>query len=142
MESLLKKHETKLRFLLVGGTNTLIDFALLFILTALGVNKIVANIISTGIAFIFSFFANRQFTFKDSNKNVKRQFLYFTVITLFGLWIIQPLVILFVTNILSSTSLNDQLTLFIGKVIATVVSLIWNYLFYSKLIFKKSGESN
>ena len=103
MENLLKKHETKIRFLLVGGTNTLIDFGLLFLLTALGLNKLVANIISTGIAFIFSFFANRQFTFKDSSKNVKRQFIAFAAVTLSGLWILQPIIILIVTDSLKNT---------------------------------------
>ena len=140
MENLLKKHETKIRFLLVGGTNTLIDFGLLFLLTALGLNKLVANIISTGIAFIFSFFANRQFTFKDSSKNVKRQFIAFAAVTLSGLWILQPIIILIVTDSLKNTVPNDQASLFIAKIIATIVCLIWNYVLYSKLVFKKAGK--
>ena len=43
------------RFAVVGLVNTVIDFGLLFLLTFLGLPKITANTISTGLAFIFSF---------------------------------------------------------------------------------------
>ena len=46
-----------LRFALVGGINTAIDIGLLFGLTTLGLPKLAANTVSTGLAFIFSFFA-------------------------------------------------------------------------------------
>lgn len=136
MQQLLKKHETKVRFLLVGGTNTVLDFALLFLFTNLGLNRVVANIASTGIAFIFSFFANRKFTFKDSSKNVRRQFLVFAAVTLSGLWILQPIIILIATSFLDDVMSNNA-SLFVAKVIATGASLIWNYLLYSRLVFKK-----
>lgn len=43
------------RFAVVGLVNTVIDFGLLFLLTFLGLPKITANTVSTGLAFIFSF---------------------------------------------------------------------------------------
>lgn len=136
MQQLLKKHETKVRFLFVGGTNTVLDFALLFLFTNLGLNKVVANISSTGIAFIFSFIANRKFTFKDSSKDVRRQFIAFALVTLSGLWILQPIIILIATNFLDGT-MNSNASLFVAKVLATIVSLVWNYVLYSRLVFKK-----
>lgn len=139
MKPLLKKHETKVRFLLVGGTNTVLDFALLFLFTGLGLNKVVANIASTGIAFIFSFFANRKFTFKDSSKNVRRQFTVFALVTLSGLWILQPIIILIATNFLDGT-MDSNASLFVAKVLATLVSLVWNYILYSRLVFNKEGD--
>lgn len=139
MKPLLKKHETKVRFLLVGGTNTVLDFALLFLFTGLGLNKVVANIASTGIAFIFSFFANRKFTFKDSSKNVRRQFTIFALVTLSGLWILQPIIILIATNFLDGT-MDSNASLFVAKVLATLVSLVWNYILYSRLVFNKEGD--
>ncbi len=142
MESLLKKHETKLRFLIVGGSNTVLDFALLFLLTNLGLSKIVANTISTGTAFIFSFFANKKFTFKNTTKNLKRQLIAFTLVTLSGLWLLQPLIIWIATSFLESHITNEDLNLFIAKVIATAASMVWNYLLYSRLVFieEKKGE--
>lgn len=139
MKPLLKRHETKVRFLLVGGTNTVLDFALLFLFTGLGLNKVVANIASTGIAFIFSFFANRKFTFKDSSKNVRRQFTVFALVTLSGLWILQPIIILIATNFLDGT-IDSNASLFVAKVLATLVSLVWNYILYSRLVFNKEGD--
>lgn len=132
----LKKHAEKIRYVAVGLANTAIDFAVLFLLVHLGVDKLVANYISTSIALVFSFFVNRSFTFKSTSANKRRQFILFVVITLFGLWVLQPVVITLVSQVISSL-FNSGVVLFIAKVIATVASLVWNYLFYSRLVFKK-----
>ena len=122
------KNRQKIRFLLVGGTNTAIDFGLLFILNTLGLPRVPSNTISTGVAFIFSFFANRNFTFSANSGNIKKQMTLFIIVTLFGLWVIQPIVISLISNLL------------VGKIIATAVTLVWNYLFYSRLVFKKEAK--
>lgn len=137
MEQLLKKHAEKIRFIIVGGVNTALDFGILFLLTFLGLDKIVANYFSTGIALIFSFFANKSFTFKHKEGNAKKQFILFLVITLFGLWVIQPIIIWGSTTFLASYIPNEAVNLFVAKLIATVASLIWNYVLYSRIVFKK-----
>lgn len=137
MKDLLAQHAEKFRFALVGGFNTALDFGILFGLTALGVDKIPANYISTSVSFVFSFFANKTFTFKAKSGNAKREFLSFVIVTLIGLWILQPLVITAVSQLLEATSLDDTITLLIAKLIATIVSLIWNYILYSRVVFKK-----
>ena len=134
---LAKKHAEKIRFGIVGIANTALDFAILFLLVALGLDKIPANYISTGVAFIFSFFVNKSFTFKSKGGNVKKQFVIFIAISIVGLWIIQPLVITVISVALTHTGWVSGLILFIAKIIATVASLIWNYVFYSRLVFKK-----
>ena len=138
MEQLLKKHAEKIKFAIVGGANTVLDFGLLFLFTFLGVDKIIANYFSTGIALIFSFFANKSFTFKHKGGNAKKQFILFLVITLAGLWILQPIIIWVSTASLEAYLTNEALNLFVAKLIATIASLIWNYLLYSRLVFKKS----
>lgn len=137
MEKLLKKHADKFRFAIVGGANTALDFGILFFLTFLGMDKIVANYFSTGLSLIFSFFANKSFTFKHKEGNAKKQFALFLVITLIGLWVIQPLIIWGATAALETTITNDTANLFVAKLIATFASLIWNYVLYSKIVFKK-----
>ena len=137
---LLKKHAEKIRFGIVGIANTALDFALLFLLVALGLDKIPANYVSTGISFIFSFFVNKSFTFKSKNGNVKKQFALFIIITIIGLWVIQPLIITGVSALLVNTGWASAIILFVAKIIATFASLIWNYLFYSRLVFKKIEE--
>ena len=122
------KNRQKIRFLLVGGTNTAIDFGLLFILNSFGLPRVSSNTISTGVAFIFSFFANRNFTFSANSENIKKQMTLFIIVTLFGLWVIQPIIISLISNLL------------VGKILATAVTLVWNYLFYSRLVFKKEAK--
>lgn len=139
MDRLLKKHADKLRFAIVGGANTALDFIILFALTFAGMDRIAANYVSTSVSLVFSFFANKQFTFKDKTKTGKKQFILFVVITLIGLWVIQPLIIWIASNALASSITNQAINLFIAKLIATLASLTWNYLLYSRLVFKKSS---
>ena len=134
---LLKKHAEKIRFAVVGGANTALDFAILFTLVALGIDKIVANYISSGSALIFSFFVNKSFTFKNKSGNARKQFVLFIVVTIIGLWVIQPIIIIAITTALTGSGLNETIALFIAKIVATVASLIWNYLCYSRFVFKK-----
>jgi len=140
LQNLLKKHAEKLRFGLVGGANTAIDFGILFALVFLGVDKLVANFFSTGIAFVFSFYVNRSFTFKSTGGNTKKQFGLFLVITLFGLWVIQPAIIAATAWLLASSDLSKSIILLAGKLLATVATLIWNYILYSKFVFIKEGK--
>jgi putative flippase GtrA len=128
---------TKLRFGTVGAANTAIDFGLLFILRSLGLPVISANIISTTTAFCFSFFANKKYTFRSRGGNVKRELLLFVIVTLFGLWIIQNIIIQLSLWVLHTTTIPEETSLLIAKVIATLVSLVWNYIMYSRVVFKK-----
>ena len=141
MKPVLKKHGTKIRFALVGGINTLIDFGLLFAFSSLwGIPRGFSNILSTSVAFIFSFFANKRYTFKSTDKdNIVREMVLFAVVTLFGLWIIQSLIIHFLTPFIASFGLSDELSLFVAKLVATAASLIWNYILYSKVVFKSKS---
>lgn len=143
MQEIAKKHADKLRFTIVGSINTVIDFSILFALTTLfNVPKELANFISTFVAFLFSFFANKKYTFKSTSKNLKRQFLLFTAVTLFGLWVIQTIIITAITPVFTNLGVNKPAALLISKLIATVASLIWNYTLYSRVVFKKPKNSS
>ena len=143
MQEIAKKHADKLRFAIVGSINTVIDFSILFALTTLfNVPKELANFISTFVAFLFSFFANKKYTFKSTSKNLKRQFLLFTIVTLFGLWVIQTIIIAAITPVFTNLGINKPAALLISKLIATAASLIWNYTLYSRVVFKKTKNSS
>lgn len=137
MKKLLEKHAEKVRFAIVGGANTTIDFSILFILVLFGIDKLFSNFISTSVALVFSFFANKKFTFKSNDKSSYMDMLNFLVITLLGLWIIQPIIIYFIDSLFRPLHFNEFVVLFIGKCIATVATLIWNYLLYRKFVFSK-----
>lgn len=133
----MKNSSQKSRFVAVGGINTIIDFGILFLLKSLGIPVLTANIISTTTAFCFSFFANKKFTFKTIDTNIKREVILFIIVTLFGLWVLQTIVIKLVT-ILLSKYFPDYTVLFLAKVVATGVLLVWNYIFYSRVVFKQN----
>lgn len=127
----------KERFALVGIANTSIDFALLFIFKSLGLPVEISNILSTSAAFSFSFYANRKFTFKATGESLKREIPLFIIVTLTGMWGLQTLVLILLTPTMTDVFNSHNVGLFITKCIATGVTLVWNYIFYSRLVFKK-----
>ena len=60
-----------IRFLFVGGLNTLVGYGIYALLVYIGVNYLLANTISTIIGIAHSYLWNRFFTFKSKNKAIK-----------------------------------------------------------------------
>lgn len=129
-----------LRFGLVGLTATVIDFGLLFSLKNAGLPVISANIISTLLAFVFSFSANRKFTFRSTSKKLARQISRFIIVTLFGLWILQSIVIVAADPFISNLIDDQSLKLVIAKLLATIVSMTWNYIMYARVVFNDHDD--
>ena len=139
MKALLRKHATKVRFGLVGAANTALDFGLLLVLANFfAMPHVIANIVSSSIAFVSSFFANKKYTFKTTGQSVVREMILFTVVTLFGLWVIESAIIALLTPPIQAIVTNDTITLVIAKLVATLASLTWNYILYSRIVFKTS----
>ena len=137
-------------FALIGALNTLLDFAILFILKSIGLSLILANICSTTITFIISFSLNKKITFKSETQNKKdiaREMILFTIVTLFGLWVIQNIIISITKptiihyfgdiNVLFVNISQDNFAILTSKIIGTIFSLIWNFILYKKVVFKK-----
>jgi len=155
MKETLKNNAEKIRFVIVGVINTALDFGILFTLVALGLPAIASNFVSTSVAMTFSFFANKNYTFKSGGKSTGKQVVLFLAITIVGLWAIQPIIIQTIHillgpwftescivglfgDLLGSWFKPSYLVLFIGKVLATIVSLIWNYVMYRRYVFTKN----
>jgi putative flippase GtrA len=136
LRRLAARHAEKLRFGLVGVANTALDFVLLFAFVALGVNQYVANYLSTSLAIVFSYFMNRRFTFRSEGTK-RREVVPFVLVTLTGLWALQPALIWLVTEGLRHVVAQDYVVLFLAKLVATVGSLTWNYLLYSRVVFTR-----
>lgn len=131
----MKNKTQLLRFGVIGGVNTILDFGLLFFFQSLGLPISLANIMSTGIAFVFSFFANKNYTFHSTSSNILREMTLFIVVTLFGLWVIQTGIIQWILPFATNTLHNKDVALFASKLVATVVSMVWNYILYDRLVF-------
>ncbi len=134
----VKKAKKPLIFALIGVLNTVIDFGLLLFLGSIGLNRVVANTVSTGAAFIFSFFMNRKYTFQSNSKHIVREIILFITITLFGLWVIQNIIIWLLAPIfIAQFSASDEIATLVAKLFATIASLTWNYIMYDRVVFKK-----
>ncbi len=156
----LKKQVGK--FAIVGVINTLIDIAILNSLVFLGFTValmvvgqkfLIANIISVVIAMINSFILNKQWTFKTEEGNIYKQIFQFLAITIIGMFVIHqiifnalyyglPSISNFIVSIvhflkLSGIFSDSFIALNFAKIIAIIGSLIWNFIGYKFIVFKK-----
>jgi putative flippase GtrA len=147
------------RFIGVGVLNTLLDFTLLNILLAVfghGSNSTVVlyNTISATTVALLSFFLNRAFVFK-SKHTPHHYALYFILITLAGLYVVQNSIIYaflhwfdglagWAANVLGHGGIGlskEFILVNSAKAVATLGSMTWNYIWYKKAIFKpKAGQ--
>lgn len=138
LAQIAKRQEFK--FALIGGLNTVLDIAILLILVGFGMEKIWANVISTGVTFVNSFGLNKKYTFKSASKDKKtlaQEMLLFTIVTLFGLWVIQGVIILALSPAIKNLVSNDNIATILVKIPATIASMVWNFVLYKKIVFKK-----
>ena len=143
LESLKQSKSGK--FVMVGGSVTIIDFAMFNLLAYFGITVLLANLISTCIAMTVSFLANKRFTFNSKSSKYLHEVMLFLAFTTFGLWVIQSLAIQGILTI-SPSSWPEAVRLNVAKVIATLLSMAWNFLTYSRYVFfdevKDNGEVN
>ena len=142
VRELIRKNKQKIRFLISGVGATAVDFISYSIAIAAGLTNIPANFISTSLALCFSFFANKNFTFKQDEKTNARQVLSFIVATLIGIWVLQPIVISLLYPYVARVVTDYLLASILAKCAATVVSLTWNYIMYSKVVFAASAAKD
>lgn len=128
----------QLRFGLVGIGNTLVDLVGYTVLFALGTPLAIANLVSTTMGMALSFTLNRSFTFRASGGGAARQIVLFVLVTGVGLWVIQPLVILLTRDWFAG--LPQALAIAAPKFAGICVALVWNYVLYSKLVFRPVEE--
>lgn len=123
------------RFAMVGTVNTAIDFGLFVALATAGIPVFGANAVSTSAGLLFSYFANRRFTFGVGGRHDPKAVLLFVAVTGTGLWLVQPLVILGVAALLPA-SLPALLVTGAGKAAAIAVGLVWNFALYRTVVFR------
>jgi putative flippase GtrA len=129
----------KIRFTLVSSISTALDFTLLLIITSFGLPLIAANFISTSTSFVFSFFASKKYAFKTPDHHIKHEAMKFILVTLTGIWIIQPLIIWPLEPFIRGFGIHGVLVIISAKLIASLATFTWNYLFYTRLVFNKKN---
>ena len=129
------------RFIAIGGANTALDFGLTYLLASLAFDDTLVIVLATSAAFMFSFFMNKKHTFKTTNTNVKRELLLFVGFTLFGLWVLQSLVIYPLKPLIIGFGFSAPVAFLLAKIPATIVSMTWNYITYDRIVFKHKQGS-
>ncbi len=143
------------RFLLVGGTATIADYAVAYIfyhwlLPPRLIGETFSLILSTAFGFCAGLTVNWllsiTFVFKqvsdEKQSRSKKSFAIFTIIGVIGLGITQLGMFLGVnflpeiTLFSSTTFLGESWTWWISKVIMTCLVLVWNYVGRKLLVFK------
>ncbi len=126
------------KFGLVGSGNTFLDFGVLNLLILLtGVASGIGFSLFKGISFIVSttnsYFWNKHWTFQSNEGN----FWQFLMISVIGLIINVGIASIIVNTISPIGGMNPEQWANIGAVMATFVSLVWNFAGYKFLVFKR-----
>lgn len=127
------------KFAQVGVLNTAIDFGILnFLIFITGITSGIAiiplNTTSFSIAIINSFFWNEKWVFRAKKE---ANFITFVAVTLIGLAINSAIVYVISTYVPPVIVDSQKLWTNLAKVLATGVSLIWNFTGYRLVVFKK-----
>ena len=132
-----------IRFIAVGCMNTAINFLILNILSYVtGITKgdgvVVISVVSFAIATTNSYFFNKYWAFKDkSSSNEGQKFTLFLLVSVVGAAINAAIVWYITNHIRPMFGLSAHLWLNAATVAATGVSLIWNFIGYKLIVFKK-----
>lgn len=127
------------KFALVGVLNTAIDFGILNFLIATtsvtsGLGIILINSTSFSTALVNSYFWNKEWVFAEKKGG---NFLTFLAVTIIGLSINTGVVYILTTYVSPVIVTTDTLWANLAKVMATFLSLAWNFLGYRLIVFKK-----
>lgn len=121
------------RYLICGGTSTLTDMAVLFMLTYfLSIGHVVAATISYITGSITNYTLNTILVFKSSGK-VKKEFSVFVTIGLCGLLWTDLIIWLLADKLM--------INVMIAKVVAVILVLNWNFFMRKKFVFSAASKT-
>lgn len=132
------------KYATAGFANTAVDFGVLNLLMWMtniysGKTIFLLNSISFLVAVIHSYIWNKFWTFKSTEKNIAGQFLQFLIVSLIGIVINGAIVYTITTLVSPMFNLSSIAWANSAKVLATIVSLIWNFVGYKFIVFKKKN---
>ena len=116
------------RFVLVGVMNTIIGTTVMFVAyNFLGLGYWISSALNYIVGSIFSYFANKYFTFKSENKSGKEivRFVLNIVLCYFVAYgLAKPIINVLLGSIISNISLLEQLGMILGMGIFIVINFL------------------
>lgn len=126
IKEIIKKYKF-IKFIIVGGSSTLLDFTIYMILNNF-IEISIAKFISMTISCIYSFFINRCWTFESKEKINSKQLLKYVITQIINILVNVG------TNQLIYTITTIKL---LAYIVATGVAMIINYLLQKTIVFKE-----
>ena len=133
-------------FVIIGVINTAIDFIVLNIeikVTGItsGSGLFILNTVSFLVAVVNSYFMNKYWTFQDvAKRQEETKFAQFIAISLIGSGINSSIVAGITSLIAPMFGISPILWANLAKLVATGVSLVWNFVGYKLFVFKKQSK--
>ncbi|WP_344503793.1 GtrA family protein [Dactylosporangium maewongense] len=130
------------KFLAVGGINTIIDFAVLNLLLSIGPLK--AKIVAAVVATTASYFLNRQWTYRHSDRtSMRREYTLFFALNGVGL-LIQSAVLAVAKYGLgfSETNSADRLAFNIASALGIGIAMVFRFWAYRTFVFQTPVASD
>ncbi len=126
----------------IGVLNTAIDFGILNFLmwltsTTKGFFLIPLNLVSFSTAVTNSYFWNKWWTFEKKGALEGREFAIFLIVSLIGIGINTLIVFLGTSFFEAPLNLSGGAWANLVKIVATSLSLVWNFTGYKFIVFKK-----
>ena len=110
-----------LKFGIVGVIATIIDFAVLYLLTDfIHIHYLVSSIISFTVSVIFNYILSIKWVFEVNHKQTKKDFILFVVLSVIGLGINELIMYLMVDKL----GIHYMFT----KIFATGVVMVYNFI--------------
>lgn len=121
-----------IKYVVVGGLTTLVNFVVFFICTYFKMHWFFANVISWVFAVAFAYVVNRKYVFESQSNDKKKELVQFVGLRLLTLGV--ESVLMFISIQLLHIDEN------ISKIIVSFVTVIGNYVFCKFLIFKPNDK--
>ncbi|MBD9114753.1 GtrA family protein [bacterium] len=122
----VQKYKSQARFLVVGGSSTLLDFVI-YMLLSTKVDITISKCISMSISSIYSFFINKNWTFSDSEK---------ITIVLALKYILCVLINIGVNTLVNTLTFSITNNKIISFIIATGIAMIVNFVIQKEVVFR------
>ena len=121
------------KFVIVGGIATIIDFIIFFLLhELLKAPTLLSNITSFSVSVIYNYIASVKWVFDVKKDNPKKQFIVFIVLSIIGL-LINTTIVYVTIDILHWWSI-------ISKVLATAIVMVFNFITRKIFLEKKTTK--
>ncbi|MEK4668820.1 GtrA family protein [Niallia taxi] len=122
-----------LKFGIVGSLNTIIDFVVYALLTSVGANYLLSQILSYSCGLLNSYFVNRTWTFKQKDKASMKEFIRFLAVNAATL----SLTLILLDFLYTKQGLN----LLLSKFLVTAIGTVFNFIGTKMLVFTKANTN-